>query len=165
MIPSEKWAGRFMDMAKLVGSWSRDPSSKVGAVIAKDKRVISMGFNGFPAGTRDDDDLYENRERKYLRVVHAEKNAILFAKQDLKDCTIYATHFPCCQCAAFIIQSGITQVVTLPQPMEFVSRWYNHMYEALCMFGDANVACFTYTPDTGNITRFLLFNPENIEDY
>jgi len=76
-----RWHKRFLEMAKLISTWSKDPSTQCGAVIidAK-KRVISMGFNGFPSGTSDDPDLYQNREKKYKRVIHAEKNAILFAK-------------------------------------------------------------------------------------
>lgn len=64
-----KWVKRFIELAYLVSSWSKDPSSKCGAVITKGKKIISVGFNGFPAGTIDAKNLYENREIKYLRVV------------------------------------------------------------------------------------------------
>ena len=165
MIPSEKWVGRFLEMAKLVASWSYDPSSKCGAVITRGKRIVSTGYNGFPAGTNDHAAVYANRDRKYLRVVHAEKNAILFAKQDLEGCTMYVTHFPCCQCAAFIIQSGINRVVALPQSGDFMTRWYDQIEESLNMFGEAEVKCYTYYPEVEKLTRFLLFDPKNIEDY
>lgn len=141
---SVKWASRFLDMAALVATWSKDPSSQVGACVAKDKRIISMGFNGFPSGTKDDESLYENRERKYLRVVHAEKNAILFAKQDLNGCQLYATHFPCCQCTAFIIQSGINCVVIPEQDKDFINRWFDPIKESLCMMEEAGILPLIY---------------------
>lgn len=165
MAMNSKWAGRFIDMAFLVASWSRDPSSQVGAVIIRGKRIVSLGFNGFPAGTDDSQNLYEDRDRKYLRVVHAEKNAILFAKQDLTGCTLYATHFPCCQCAAFIIQAGINCVVVPQQTVEFMGRWKYHIRESLNMFHEAKVKSFTYNKKEKTITNFLYFDPENIEEY
>ena len=162
---NDKWVGRFIEMAFLVASWSRDPSSKVGSVIARNKRIVSLGFNGFPANTDDNPDLYSDRERKYLRVVHAEKNAILFARQDLEGCTLYATHFPCCQCAAFIIQSGIKCVIVPQQTVEFMGRWKIHIKESLSMFNEAKVKCLTYNTKSKTVSSFLYFDPENIEDY
>ena len=89
------WDQRFLEMARLAATWSKDPSSKVGAVITDGKRIVSLGFNGFPAGIDDDPSIYGHRERKYRRVLHAEQNAISFAKRDLTGCTIYITHPPC----------------------------------------------------------------------
>ena len=132
-----KWEKRFMDMARLVATWSRDPSSKVGAVIVdRRKRVVSVGFNGFPAGV---DDTIVSREQKILRTVHAEGNAILFAQRDLTGCTIFTTHPPCAQCAALIVQSGITRVVSPIPTQDFASRWKDHCDEALTMFAEAGV--------------------------
>lgn len=162
---STKWASRFIDLAFLVASWSKDPSSKVGAVITKDKRIISMGFNGFPSGTLDTDKLYTERERKYLRVVHAEKNAILFAKQDLTGCNLFATHFPCCQCAAFIIQSGISRVFIPKQDKGFLDRWYEHIRESLCMFHEAKVSPILYDKEKEELRVFEVFRESDIEDY
>ena len=73
---SEKWDRRFIELALHVATWSKDPSSKVGAVIVDEhRRVVSVGFNGFPAGVSDEE---VPRERKLLRVVHAEMNACVF---------------------------------------------------------------------------------------
>jgi dCMP deaminase len=107
-----KWDGRFLQMAELVSSWSKDPSTKVGAVIVdENQRVVSLGFNGFPRAVADDSRL-EDRALKNMITIHAEKNAILFARRDLTDCTIYVHRsLPCAQCASFIMQSGITTVV------------------------------------------------------
>lgn len=116
-----KWDQRFMEMARLVASWSKDPSSKVGAVIAKGKFVVSVGFNGFPQGIADTAERLENREIKYPTILHAEVNAILSARQDIRGCTLYVTHYmPCPQCAAVIVQSGITRIVYTPSENE---RW------------------------------------------
>ena len=134
------WDQRFGEMARLAATWSKDPSSKVGAVITDGKRIVSLGFNGFPAGTDDDPSIYGNRERKYRRVLHAEQNAISFAKRDLTGCTIYITHPPCARCAAQIIQEGIIRVVCPRPDADFLTRWQDDMTEALSMFKEASVA-------------------------
>lgn len=159
-----KWVSRFLGMAEHVSSWSKDPSTKVGAVIAKDKRIVSLGFNGFPENTNDSMDIYEDRERKYLRVLHAEANAILFSKADLRDCQLYATHFPCCQCAALIIQSGISEVYAPFQSKEFMDRWYEQIKESLAMFTEANVLPFMFDVENGTYIRFRAYN-STIEEY
>jgi len=133
------WDHRFLAMAQLVAGWSKDPSTKVGSVITDGKRIVSLGFNGFPAGTDDDPSIYDDRERKYRRVLHAEQNAMSFAKRDLTGCTIYITHPPCARCAAQIVQEGIKRVVC-PQPSaDFLTRWKDDMTEALAMFNESNV--------------------------
>ena len=162
---SNKWVSRFLDMSSLVASWSRDPSTKVGAVLTREKRIVSMGFNGFPSGTVDDEKLYDDRERKYLRVVHAEKNAILFAKQDLTGCNLFATHFPCCQCAAFIIQSGISNIYVPLQNKAFLDRWYEHIKESLRMFDEVKVNSYVYDKVDNEIRRFMIFRESDTEDY
>lgn len=140
----DKWHSRFMELARLVASWSRDPSSQVGACIVDRKRIVSLGFNGFPAGTSDDATLYSNRETKIRRVQHAEANALSFAKRDLSGCTLYATHFPCCQCAGRIIQEGIKQIVCPDPSAEFRSRWEGDIAEAGIMFAEAGVEVIYY---------------------
>lgn len=108
------WDRRFLELASVVGSWSKDPSTKVGAVIVNEnKQIVSMGYNGFPRGVKDDYRL-EDRETKYNLIVHAEANAIIHAKDSLEGCTIYTDPFmPCSKCAGLIIQSGIKRVVSL----------------------------------------------------
>lgn len=117
-----KWAQRFFQMAELVGSWSKDPSTQVGAVITKQNRIVSVGFNGYPHGISDSAST-DDRDMKYLKTLHAEENAILFAKRDLDGCEIYVTHFPCPNCAAKIIQTGISAVHCPEQSEDFLSRW------------------------------------------
>jgi dCMP deaminase len=111
---NDKWDVRFLSMASLVATWSKDPSTKVGAVIVDDqRRIVSLGYNGFPKNICDDKRL-DKREIKYKMIVHAECNALLFASmQSSTDYTIYTHPFmPCPACAGMIIQSGITRAVS-----------------------------------------------------
>lgn len=136
-IDIEKWDSRYLELAKFVSNWSKDPSTKVGAVITRDNRIVSLGFNGFPQGVNDTIDRYENRELKYKMVVHAEPNAIISAKQDLKGCWLYTWPFmPCSSCAGLIIQSGITRIIT---PYVDNPRWAESFALSKNMFYEANV--------------------------
>lgn len=108
-----KWDIRFLELAQHVGSWSKDPSTQVGAVIVDDNnRVVSIGYNGFPRGVEDDSRLYD-RAAKLAIVVHGEMNALVFAQRNLEGCTLYTSPFmPCTHCAGVVIQTGIVRVVT-----------------------------------------------------
>ena len=112
------WDEYFMGIALLSAKRSKDPSTQVGAwIVNKHKKVVGLGYNGFPIGC-DDDSLPWNREgnfleTKYPYVCHAELNAILNSIKDLQDCAIYVALFPCNECAKAIIQSGIKEVVYL----------------------------------------------------
>lgn len=138
-----KWNKRFMDMAKLVSTWSKDPSTQVGAVITRGKRVVSVGFNGFAAGVGDDTKRYENRDFKYPAVIHAEENAILFSKQDLTGCRIYVYPMPpCARCAAKIIQVGITSIVSVKPAPDKLERWKKDFEIAEAMYDDVNIKIY-----------------------
>lgn len=119
-----KWNRRFLGLAAEVASWSKDPSTKVGAIIVRsDKTVAALGYNGFARGMADHAALYEDREKKLARVVHAEENAILSAAERLHGHTLYCTLLPCSHCALLIVQSGIKCVVA-PTPSEaHEARW------------------------------------------
>lgn len=110
------WDEYFMGLAHLSAYRSKDPSTQVGAVIVdEDKRVVSIGYNGFPRGCSDDVYPWAREgalvDSKYAYVVHAELNAILNSKHSVKDCSIYVSLFPCNECAKAIIQSGIKRIV------------------------------------------------------
>lgn len=114
----EKWKRRFLELAKHVSGWSKDPSTKIGAVIIdpETKNIIGIGYNGFPRGVNDDIDLYKNRDEKLKYVVHAEVNAILNSNKSVRGCWIFI--YPtimipnCCNdCTKLIIQSGISRVI------------------------------------------------------
>ena len=129
------------DLANFVAGWSKDPSTQVGAVIANvnTKRVVSMGFNGFPAGVEDSEDRLETREIKYEMVVHAEANALLFAGPAAEGCTLYVTPLPpCARCAVLIIQAGISRVVC-PTPDKSKEPWATQSRISETMFGESGV--------------------------
>lgn len=111
------WDEYFMGIALLSAKRSKDPSTQVGAcIVNKDKRILSMGYNGMPRCCSDDEFPWEKNDNpldsKYLYVCHAELNAILNCDRgNVRDCIVYTTLFPCNECAKAIIQSGIAEVV------------------------------------------------------
>jgi dCMP deaminase len=137
-----KWDLRFLQLAKLVSSWSKDPSTQAGAVIVDpDGRVVSLGYNGFAKGVDDSTERYADRELKYRMVVHAEINAILFAERDrLEGATLYTQPFMCCsRCASQVIQSGITRCVAPQLPAHLEERWGEDIKLSKQMFDEAGV--------------------------
>jgi len=138
----DKWDYRFLDLAEFISSWSKDPSTKVGAVITdNENRIVSVGYNGFPRNISDDNRL-ENRETKYKIIVHGEVNAILFANKSLKFCTLYTYPFmPCPRCASMIIQTGISRVVSYNNMPD---RWAEEFELSKHLFKEANVELKLY---------------------
>lgn len=132
------WDKRFMDLADHVAKWSKDPSTKVGAIIVnQNKQILSIGYNGFPRGVEDRQWRYDDREMKYLFVAHAERNAIDNAFTDIRGSTLYTSLCPCNECAKSIIQKGIARVVTKPPPIDKVEVF--KMWVTNEMFDEANV--------------------------
>ena len=137
MIPSKKWSSRFLELAGVVATWSKDPSTQVGCVIVdSSNRVVSLGFNGPPKGVSD---VITSRDQKLKRTIHAEANALHFAHRDVTGCTLYVTHPPCAHCAAHIIQRGISTVVFGHVPDEFRERWREDIGEAYTLLTEARV--------------------------
>lgn len=137
----DKWVQRFFRLANEVASWSKDPSTKVGAVIVGDnKQIISQGYNGFPRGVDDKPERYNNRELKYKMVVHAEMNAILNALYNgssVKGAYLFVVNLPVCnECAKAIIQSGIKKVFI---NAEMNDRWKESWEITKQMFDEAGV--------------------------
>lgn len=122
----DKWDKRFLEMAELVASWSKDPSTQTGAVIVRpDKSVCSVGYNGFPKSMPDHHDHYHNREEKYSRIVHCEMNAAMFAKDNsMQGYTLYTYPFLSCdRCFVHMVQLGITRFVCPKATDEQLERW------------------------------------------
>ena len=120
----DKWDHRFMEMARLVSGWASCNRRKVGAVIVKDKRVMTTGYNGAPAGIRTCVERGEclrqkmgipsGQRHELCYAVHAEQNAIIQAAKlgvSIDGATLYCTHQPCSVCAKMIINAGIRRVV------------------------------------------------------
>lgn len=115
MLKSFTWDQYFMTLAYLVSMKSKDPSTRVGAVIVgPDHEIRATGYNGLPRGIADRNYRYEDREYKLLAVNHAEENAILHCALNgvsAKGCTLYTPWLPCSRCTKTIIQSGISEIV------------------------------------------------------
>lgn len=138
----DKWDVRYINLAKEVASWSKDPSSKIGAVAVGGKgEVLSTGYNGFPRHILDMDERYADRSIKYKYIVHAEANCIYNATYNgvsLKNSTMYVHGLPCCsECAKAIIQVGVSRVVMQGDP--FNERWRESVEQTLDMFKEARV--------------------------
>lgn len=126
MAVSAKWDYRFLALARLVSTWSKDPSTQVGAVIVTpDHRVVSLGYNGLPRGVQDSTARLHDRDTKYRLVLHAEENALLFADSHLlRGATLYTYPLPpCAPCASKLVQVGLGRVVTVPPTAEQRARW------------------------------------------
>ena len=144
-----KWAVRYFEIAELVSSWSKDPSTKVGAIIVGDKgQIIAQGYNGFPRGVEDLEERYNHRETKYKFVVHAEMNAILNALYNgssVVGASIYIHNLPVCQeCAKAIIQSGISKVFI---DTEIEGKWLDAWQFSKVMFREAGVQVYLLSED------------------
>lgn len=137
----DKWDKRFMEMAKLVGTWSSCYKSnrKIGTICVKDKRVLTTGYNGAPSGIkscaergecmRQKNGIESGKNAEFCYAVHSEQNAICQAAKlgiSLQGATLYCTHQPCSMCTRQIINAGIVRVVYAnPYPDEFSLKLFN----------------------------------------
>jgi dCMP deaminase len=137
-----KWDARFLEMAKLVSRWSKDPSTQTGAVIVDPwNRMLSVGFNGFPQRLQDDERL-QNRELKYEMIVHCEVNAMIFVRGDIIGCTLYTWPFmSCSRCASVMIQAGISRHISLVNDNP---RWAGSFALSKRLFDEAKVEVILY---------------------
>tara|TARA_B100000965_G_scaffold376118_1_gene369115 strand:- start:17 stop:454 length:438 start_codon:yes stop_codon:yes gene_type:complete len=139
---TSKWDIRFIELARHISGWSKDPSTKVGCVVVgEDREIRSTGFNGFPRGIDDDPERLADREKKYPLICHAEENAIMHAARigvSLKDSTAYVTWPPCSRCARSLIQAGIREVVYSSNE-EIPERWLEDFEISTSMLAEANV--------------------------
>ncbi len=136
------WNEFFIAICYVCSLRSKDPNTKVGAcIVDSNNRIISTGYNGLPLNLKDENYPWNNRNKnsilnsKYTYVIHAETNAILFARKNAKNCRLYVTLFPCSQCVKLIIQSEIKYIF-------YVSDKYNNSDDNIAakkMLKDANV--------------------------
>jgi len=137
------WGDRYINLAKEISTWSKDPSTKVGAVvIGNNGEVLSQGYNGFPRSIKDTPQRLKDREKKYNLVVHAEMNAIYNASLNgvsLKGSTLYVYGLPICnECAKGVIQVGIDKVIAT-RPADYNKEWDESIKDAKALFKEAEV--------------------------
>lgn len=144
--PLANWDLRFLRIASEVQSWSKDPSTKCGCVLVKNRRIVSSGFNGLPSGLSDNPERYLDRDFKLATIIHAEKNALFNAAKNgatTEGSTLYVTLHPCCQCAAAVIQAGVSLVVC-PNPESAPERWRANFRLANDLLYEAGVKVLYY---------------------
>lgn len=146
----DKWDRRFLELAKHVSTWSKDPSTKVGAVLVDPSLnlVLGLGYNGFPRGVADTSGRLNDREIKYAMVVHAEANAIIMAGDKARGSTLYV--YPsfvlppiCNECAKLVLQAGIKEVVGYvpsAENAERAKRWIESIKISQLMCKEAGVS-------------------------
>lgn len=144
---SEKWDRRFLEMAQDIAGWSKDPSTKVGAVMVRDRRLVCTGYNGLPSAVADDPAVLHDRERKYRLIVHAEENCVAQAAKfgtSLDGATCYTWPlFPCSKCGVLMAQAGVKRVVSLHESFEN-PRWAESFAESRRVLEECGVEISLY---------------------
>jgi dCMP deaminase len=134
------WKQRFLRLAIEVSSWSKDPKGGVGAVLVDQrKRVIGLGFNGFPDRIADREELLTDQAAKLPRMIHAEMNAVLNATRSVQGAAMFTTLTPCAECAKLIIQAGVEAIYRLPHPEHRHKSWTDSFATADRIFAEAGV--------------------------
>lgn len=135
------WDQRFLYLAASVAAWSKDPSTKVGAVAVRQRRVLATGYNGLPAGMVDSTERLQVRDVRLALTIHAELNLVTFAARHgvcLEGSTVYVYPLlPCSNCATSLIQVGIAKVVAPDFVMPM--RWQESIQQARTAFTEAGV--------------------------
>ena len=145
MSPSttqQKWDDRFLDLATHVAAWSKDPSTKVGAVlVGSSKTQVALGYNGFPPGLEDSTKRLTDRATRLRYTLHAERNVLDNAAFPTKGATLYTTHPPCNLCALSIASKGIRRVVCSPTDPSFASRWAEEISLSREILREVDIEC------------------------
>lgn len=142
-----KWDYRWINIAKEVETWSKDPKKKVGCVLVKGKRDIAKGYNGFPEKLSDDLSRLNSPRFKDKVIIHAEKNAIFHALDfgvSVRGCTAYITYHPCARCASMLIEVGISKIVC-PSPKGASDKWKEDFEVSSDILYEAGVLVLYYT--------------------
>lgn len=137
----KSWDQHFLDIAKLVAERSKDPHTKVGAVLVRDRRIISSGYNGIPRGVLEDDPKRHLPPTKYLYYEHAERNALynsVYEGISTKGSTLYCTWTSCTDCARGLIQAGIKRIV-VPEDPVITDIWLENFSIAGVMLKEAGI--------------------------
>lgn len=138
------WDKKYIRLAREISTWSKDPSTQIGAVAVGEKgQLLAQGYNGFPRGIEDSADRLNNRKEKYKYVVHAEMNCIYNATYNgvsLNGSTMYIYGLPVCsECAKGLIQVGIKRVVSTAITDATPENWVESTKLTKQIFEEANV--------------------------
>lgn len=134
-----------MELAKQVGTWSKDPSKQIGAIAIGSKgQVLAQGYNGFPRGIDDNESRLNTKETKYKYVVHAEMNLIYnatFNGISLNGSTVYVSGLPVCsECAKGLIQVGVKQIVMSKDSLEGADeKWLDSFELTIALLNEAGI--------------------------
>lgn len=144
---SNTWNQRYMNMAKEVSLWSKDPNTKVGAIAVGNKgQILSQGYNGFPRGIFDTTERLNDRPTKYKYVVHAEMNVIYnatYSGVSLDNAKLFVYGLPVCsECCKGIIQVGIKEVYVAQECIDLRPHWFESWQQSLDMFNEAGVKVY-----------------------
>lgn len=136
-----KWDLRFLEQAKLIASYSKDPSTQTGAVFVDPQNVIiASGYNGFPRGIADTDERLNDRETKYSLIVHCEMNALITAGRSVRGSTLYTWPFMSCdRCCVHMIQAGVRRVVAPRAAPDKEERWGEAFKKTRALFAEAGI--------------------------
>jgi len=150
-LSSDRWLEHYFNLAKQVASWSKDPSTKVGAVaVGKHGQIASQGYNGFPRGIKDTEARLSDRGQKYKFVVHAEMNCIYNATLNgvsLDNADLYVFGLPVCsECAKGVIQVGVKRVY-MCYPTTIPEKWKESFELSASMLYEAGVGFSIYEKD------------------
>lgn len=160
-IDDPKWVKRHIELARLVSTWSKDQSTKVGCVIVNERGLpLSWGFNGNPMGVEDTLERFE-RPLKYHYVAHAERNAIDLCRSSVEGGYMFVTHAPCSSCAIGIIQHGIRKITVdssngLSNDKSYLyknEKWKESVLHSLQMFTESGVIYQEYDEDRHTIIK------------
>lgn len=149
----DRWDKHFLMLALENAGMSKDPSTKVGAIIVgPDREVRSMGFNGFPRHIEDTHERLHDRAQKLDLVVHGEMNAVLNAVRigvSTRGCKMYMSAMdansgllwggaPCIRCVVELIQAGIGEIITLPNK-NTPERWMKSVHKSMAVLEEAGI--------------------------
>lgn len=143
----DKWDIHFLRLAREASLMSKDPSTQIGVVLVRNRRIVSTGYNGFPPGIADDKRLFD-REEKLALIVHGEMNALLHAGPAARGSTLFMWGYlaaPCRNCTKHIIVAGVERVVASGEPAP--ERWQDELALAQNDLSEVGIGLRFYSPD------------------
>lgn len=152
-MPSQtEWDRRYLRLAREIASWSRDPSTSVGAILVDAQHIaLATGHNGFTSGLRDTPERLNNRETRLKLTLHGEENCLINAGKAghaVLGATCYVWPLaPCVSCASKLVQAGVRTIVTVTASPALTSRWGDDLALAQEVYNETGVDLLIYEPE------------------